>query len=83
MLHKTLIVATATIPARIIHRFSTLACAIALTLLVASNVAAYQLRTDQPSGGASVDPRLDLSIGNQHLRFKLATNAGYDVLVRG
>ena len=60
-----------------------MACAIALTLLVGGNVAAYQMRTDQGSGGAAVDPRLDMSIKDLHFRFKLATKAGYDIFVRG
>ncbi len=88
MLRNSLIVAKATIPARIIHPVSALACAIALTVLVGSNVAAYQLETDQGTGGAAVDPRLDIprldmSIKDLHLRFKLATKAGYDVVVGG
>ena len=44
MFRNSLIVAKATIPARIIHPVSALACAIALTLLVGGNVAAYQMR---------------------------------------
>lgn len=83
MLRNTLIVATATIPVRITHPLRALVCALAMTLLVAGNVAASQLPTDQGGAGAAVDPRLDMSIRNLHLRFKLATTAGYDILVRG
>jgi hypothetical protein len=83
MVRNTLTVAIATIPARIIRRVIALTCAIALTPLVAGNVAAYQMRTDQGTGGAAVDPRLDMSVSDIQLRFKLATTAGYDILVRG
>jgi hypothetical protein len=57
------------------------ACALALVLLLAGNVAAHELTGD--SGASAAGPRLDRSIENLHLRFKLATNAGHDVLVRG
>ena len=64
------------------RRFTAPACALALVLLLAGNVAARALPGDA-RGCLSVGPCLDRSIEDLHLRHKLATNAGYDALVRG
>ncbi len=69
-------------PDRTVRRFTAPACALALVLLLAGNVAARELPGDA-QGCLAVGPCLDRSIEDLHLRHKLATNAGYDALVRG
>jgi hypothetical protein len=69
-------------PGRAARRFTAPACALALVLLMAGNVAARELPADA-QGCLDVGPCLDRSIEDLHLRHKLATNAGYDALVRG
>jgi hypothetical protein len=67
-------------PGRISRRFTAPIGALALVLLLAGNVAAYELEGD--SRGHRVG-RLDPTIENQHLRSKFATSAGREVIVRG
>jgi hypothetical protein len=82
MLRNCLIVAVAAIPGRAIQRLSGPACALALVLLLAGNVAARELPGDG-QGCLAAGPCLDRSIKDLHVRHKLATKAGYDILVRG
>ena len=69
-------------PGRATRRITQPACALALVMLLAGNVAARELPGDGP-GCLAVGPCLDRSVKDLHLRHKLATKAGYDVLVRG
>ena len=63
------------------RRLAEAAGALVLVLLLAGTVAARAMPADG-DGCLSVGPCLDRSIEDLHLRLKLATNAGYDALVR-
>jgi hypothetical protein len=55
--------------------------AVALAVLLTGNVAARPLDREDHGSGALVSPRLNSSISGQWTKFKLATHAGYRVLV--
>jgi hypothetical protein len=64
------------------RRVSAIVSALVSVLLLAGNVAAVQLAGDDNRTTPIVTPKLETRIADLHLRFKLATKAGYEILVR-
>jgi hypothetical protein len=66
------------------RRLAATASALALTVLLAGNVAARQLARDDGGSAALVTPKLDSrSVAGLQFKLKLATTAGYRILVFG
>jgi hypothetical protein len=66
------------------RRWSALGGALAVAVLLSGNVAAFQLVRDDGGNQPLVTPKVSKKAAvGQQLRFKLATPAGYDALVRG
>ena len=72
------------IPSRRNRRIFGAACSVALAVLLTGNVAAFQLTRDDWGSGPLVEPGPTPVLGSsQLLSLKLATTAGYNVLVFG
>lgn len=66
------------------HRLAGLGSAVALSVLLTGNVAAYQLDRDDGGTVPLVTPRLETpNVTIEWLAFKLATTAGHKILVYG
>ena len=72
------------ISTRLARRLAGLASAVALTVLLTGNVAAYQLDRDDHGSSPLVTPRVYVStVSAQWISLKLATTAGHKILVFG
>ncbi len=70
--------------ARLGRRIAASASALALVMLLTGNVAASRLERDDQGNGALVTPRLNPTVvSRQWISLKLATSAGYRILVYG
>ncbi len=70
--------------ARPVRRLSGLVGALALTMLLTGNVAAYQLGRDDQGHAQLVTPRAPVTtVSGQWMSLKLATTAGHKILVFG